>query len=337
MPSSAAPTLNTDEQITAFVKKVHDEVVQRHDEEKEEALREALKESRDAVMAAAVPPPPRYFSRPLPSSGTTTTTVSLLLCQPCQEQSDSNNDRLDDASEEEQTEQEADIAMPDTLMPETSANTMNARPLLVSVTFQNSRGKRWNTTRPAVPLEGAHEPRPTGATAVFLKSHFATEDEKELSFVPYFGDDDDHQKDVLDLYTTKGRERMVEFGPEYRERETRRVIQDTMELVEEKIGTTPNVALQERLKNALSTLLKVDIDRIQNLSDEFATESPKKSNPDLDYSGAVDSYRVGFCRRCFTYDCNLHGMHEKPDLDIQAKLGIEKERSGLWKEVSTVI
>ena len=87
-----APTLKTDEQISAFIEKLHDEVVQRHKKEKQQALCEALKESRDAVIQLAVPDPPRHFSRPLPSSSETATTVSnLLLCQPCKEQTSSND------------------------------------------------------------------------------------------------------------------------------------------------------------------------------------------------------------------------------------------------------
>ena len=197
--------------------------------------------------------------------------------------------------------------MTDTLVPDAPKKP---RELSVTVTFQNPRGRRWGTTLPAIPLEGAHEPRPTGTTAVFLKSHFAIDDQKELSYVPYFGDND--RDDVVNLYSTEGRERMMEFGPEYQERETRRVIQETLELADEKLGGARDAALQKRLEDALATLLEVDLDRLHSLNDEATTTSPKKSNSDLDYSGAVDSYRKCFCRRCFTYDCNIHGIHRRP-------------------------
>lgn len=52
--TSMAPTLNTDEQMTTFIEKLHNEVVQRHKKEKEKALCKALKESRDAVIQLAV-------------------------------------------------------------------------------------------------------------------------------------------------------------------------------------------------------------------------------------------------------------------------------------------
>lgn len=325
-----ASTLKTDEQISAFIEKLHDEVVGRHKKEKAQALREALKESRNAVIQLAVPETPRHFSRPLPYSSETVTTVSsLLLCQPCKEQTSSNASDSKASSPEGESEQQAGEPMMDTLLPDAPKKP---RKLSVTVTFQKLRGRRWGTTIPAIPLEGAHEPRPTGTTAVFLKSRFAIDDQKELSYVPYFGDND--RDDVVNLYSTKGRERMMEFGPEYQERETRRVIQETLELADEKLGGTRDATLQKRLEDALSTLLEVDLDRIRSFDDEATITSPKKSNSDLDYLGAVDSYRQCFCRRCFTYDCNIHGILSKPDLDIQAELGIEKERSDLWKEVS---
>jgi hypothetical protein len=61
--------LTTDTQIYEFVKKVHDEVVKRLNEEKAVALREALKESRDAVLESIDAPPQRHFGRRLDSSG----------------------------------------------------------------------------------------------------------------------------------------------------------------------------------------------------------------------------------------------------------------------------
>jgi hypothetical protein len=116
-----APTLNTDEQIAAFVKKVYEEIIQRHDEEKKEALRVALKESRDAIVELAVPDPPRRFSRPLPSSETRTTVSNLLLCQPCgKKQSDSNDAEPRLSFSEGRSEESNNDAAADTLVPGTT-------------------------------------------------------------------------------------------------------------------------------------------------------------------------------------------------------------------------
>jgi len=44
----------------------------------------------------------------------------------------------------------------------------------------------------------------------------------------------------------------------------------------------------------------------------------------------MDSFRNLFCRRCHTYDCNNHGNIRQPDIDMQTKLAVEKERNGDW-------
>jgi len=332
MSSAAPPTLTTDAQVDAFVKNTHAEVLDRHHEEKANALREALEESRDAVLASAVTPAPRHFSRRLCNSGEATTVSNMLLCRPCVRTGST------------------DVSVPEAVQPDevvsgpsdTATTTLNnAGTLLprVSVVFQSPKGQRWTTTRPAMPLEGAHEPRPVGTTPAFLKTHFATEDERALSYVPYFGDED--REDVVsELYDTEARERMVEFGPEYRERESHRVIEDTMQLLDEKLGGiigTRGAVLQKRIEVALAKLLDMDPDLIHKRHEEKEPSTPasaKKPAPDTEYLGIVDSYRQCFCRRCFTYDCNMHGCQSKPDVNIQGELAIEKERSGFWKMVS---
>ena len=34
------------------------------------------------------------------------------------------------------------------------------------------------------------------------------------------------------------------------------------------------------------------------------------------YSNIIDTYRQLFCRRCFTYDCNIHGNLPKPNSSL---------------------
>lgn len=329
--SSQALKLETDVQICAFVKNVHDEVLKRHDEEKANALRGALKESRDGVLAAAETPAPRHFSRRLQTSGEATTVSDLLLCRPCGGSEEHTLPPVGGTTEAMQVDAvvggASNAAMP---MPRSTDNTLLPH---VSVVFQNPRGQRWTTTRPAIPLEGAHEPRPTGTTPAFLKMHFAADDEKKLSHVPYFGEDD--QEDVFsELYNTDDRERRVQFGAEYREREMCRVIEETLQLVDEKLGDDAAVS-QKRIEVALATLLDIDPDLIHNRHLPSTPASPKKPPHKTAYLGVVDSYRLCFCRRCFTYDCNMHGCHKKPDVQLQAELAIEKERAGFWETVST--
>lgn len=355
-----APKLNTDAEVLAFIKSVHGEVLQRHNEEKADALREALTESRDAVLSSATIPAPRHFDRRLPSSGEATNVSDLLLCRPCKKQENAVSaegtqpDEAIGGAQDEAIGGAQDAASAEGTQPNeaiggvqgaavaSSANNNSTRvPILpsVSVVFQNPKGPQWTTTHPAIPLEGTHEPRPTGSTPAFLKMHFATEDERALSYVPYFGDED-RDNGFLELYDTAGRERMMEVGPDYREREMHRVIKDTLQLADERLGgraRAKSEGLQKRLEAALAALLKIDADLIHNREEQQHVSTPasaKKPPPKSPYLGAVDSYRECFCRRCSTYDCNIHQCLSKPDIEIQTELALEKERAGVWKGVS---
>lgn len=321
--------LTTDAQVYEFVKKVHGDVVKRFNEEKAVALGEALKECRDAVLESAVDTTtshPRYFGRRLQSSGKATTVSDLLLCLPCQNQG--NSASLDsDAAHPEDNGPNNRATMP---------SSHNAKTLLpqVTVTFQNPKGQRWKTTEPAMPLEGTHDPRPPGTTPAFLKQHYATEDEQALTHVPYFNDDD-HEDVVSEHFDVSARERALELGPEYRQYETYRIIEETLKEIQEETRGTVSA---NRIEEALAEVMDIDPDLIQNRQENKDIPSPvKEPVHETEYLAAVDSYRQCFCRRCFTYDCNMHGgCQSKPDIKIQGELAMEKERSSFWKKVSEV-
>jgi hypothetical protein len=178
------------------------------------------------------------------------------------------------------------------------------------------------TSFPSIPLEGTHDPTPSSTTTIFLKAHYATEDEQDLSYVPYFGDDD--KEDVIsELYNTEQREKMMEVGPEYKERDTDHVIDQVLHVIEQRLGETTSARLQKRIQSALATILDTE-----HVSHRYYPKeaSPEKKAPKSSYLAAVDSYRMCFCRRCFIYDCNMHNNLAKPDLQIQAELAILK-----WK------
>ena len=86
-------------------------------------------------------------------------------------------------------------------------------------------------------LLGAHPPRPSSASVLFLKSHFAASDERELSHVPYFGEDyDTNENDNFDwdLFDVRERMRLYEYGPGYAEEETMGTIDGVLRMLRER-------------------------------------------------------------------------------------------------------
>lgn len=358
----------SDEDIVNLAKEAYEEIQRRHNEKKKEALEQALAESRDAVLAAL--PAPQFqhkvYSKRLPAHGDAPNLQDIICCQPC---SSSGGDAANDASVTSDDDQrETNDAAPsaevvlcnrvsDAVV--SSCDTETSVAMLsqgkdgesptVSVRMRGSKSsKPWTEKVPAIFLEGAPETHPSGTTAIFLKTNIAGDDETNLNYVPYFGEDDDEDV-VSDLYNTETREKMIEVGPEYKERETNLVIQDTLALVLSKLGTSPSndETLTQRIREALSSVLKVDIERISHVTSSTGNDdgsakpssarSPsrpqKQAVAKSDYLSAEDSYRALFCRRCFTYDCNIHGLVTKPDAQLQAEQAIQKEREGFWIEV----
>lgn len=64
------------------------------------------------------------------------------------------------------------------------------------------------------------------------------------------------------------------------------------------------------------------------------TNSDSKEAAVPPYESIMDSYRDLLCRRCFTYDCNIHGNLPKANLRLLGELAVQKELDGHWKEVS---
>ena len=309
-PSRQGPSLETNEDLMAFVKEIYDEVERRHCEEKATALRQALLESRDAVLSSVPTTTLRYYPRRLPTNGEATSIEDLLDCQPCHGNTTTPGEEgvIEVLSESEPDE------VPSSFLP------INPT---VSVKLRGPKtNKMLTATLLSIPIEGTHDPLPSSNTTIYLKGHYATEDEQDLSYVPYFGDDD--KEDVVsELYNTERREIMMEVGPEYKERDTNHLIDQTLHAIQQRLGKSASGRLQKRIQNALASILKTE-----HLSHRCYPKesSPEKKSPTSPYLAAVDSYRECFCRRCFVYDCNMHTNLVKPDIQLQGELAVHK-----WK------
>lgn len=144
------------------------------------------------------------------------------------------------------------------IYPQLPSLQQNARPLNSgtgnnhNITFKQYAQKSFKPSQSIPPLyiEGTHNPRPLSTATIFLKKHYAAEDQKELTFLPYFGDLDTDKEieDIQDLFDLERRERMVENGPEYIQEEIDNAIKDVLDLLYETVGSYIAVGNNKRRK-----------------------------------------------------------------------------------------
>lgn len=219
-----------------------------------------------------------------------------------------------------------------------------------NVKLLNPKAKKWSTnqiTKP-VPLESLTKERPTAKSTVFLKSNHAAEDQKSLTFAPYFGDDDENNEVLQELFDTSKREELLDSGPEHMEEERNTFIDEVLEAalkaLEEKIDALPSTRFLADLINVERIMFRVqdhiadvkcfDIAQIRQrytlnieprvnvmyghepktkIAKAASVESSVKNSEidtckPVEYGDVMDSYRHLFCRLCMVYDCNRHGV-----------------------------
>jgi Proteins containing SET domain len=249
--------------------------------------------------------------------------------------------------------------------------------------LESKKWKRQQTIQPVM-IESMVEGRPTSKSTVFLKSSFSVEDEKDLNFVPYFGDDDQVENNVIsELFDTKKREELIDCGPEHMKKDRNEFIDQVLEIV---MG-----CVEERIRSSSLTTYKIDLLDLESImyrvQDHIAcikgfdrniilarytiiceprmtkifkgqesevTVSESTTDGDIEntgtsvpavmnsemisdddivpYEGIMDSFRHLFCRRCFVYDCNRHGVVQQTHLELQTALAIRKEMEGGWQD-----
>jgi hypothetical protein len=110
--------------------------------------------------------------------------------------------------------------------------TDKAHGITIKTHDPNSRTETSARHQPLL-IEGAHQPRPTQSSVIFLKSFFSAEDERNLAHVPYFGEEEIQDFD-WDLFDVNERMKLFEYGPPYCEKETIETIDEVLKLVAEK-------------------------------------------------------------------------------------------------------
>lgn len=370
------------------------EVDQRNNVRWAQHLQSSLIESRDRVLELAKQKKldTKTNSRVVcqfPTNACKTFPV-LTFCSPCSDESSNDKEIISnsDSSNTDAPKSESSEATETKIHTEELTNGMrrDTRTITkhidrgITVKCRNKKGSQFSQNlTPSLVLEGTHKSRPPHSATVFLRSHFFSEDEQQLTYVPYFGDDDkeDVVSDVFDIYK---REEMIKTGPEYRRKRVDKMIDDVIHLLMSKNEKFKNLlevngkdgsngdkwknnTLLSHTYKSLAKLMNVDSDRIHerhraclsmastgnpNRNKSPTTRSKETEGEESDvsdvknsstkkmlcYEDLMDSYRGLFCRRCFTYDCNFHGNLEKPDVELQGELAVQKELDGHWEDVS---
>jgi len=205
---------------------------------------------------------------------------------------------------------------------------------------------------PLCVLEDPGPPLPPHSVHRAISKSFFVEDERELSFVPYLGDDRD-TRDLLHGFDLDKRLEQVEQGPDFLRQEAADIVDQVLtaccDLQWNGKGVWSSVASAKVAVGAIADLCEVTerqvLDQYQELLDKYkkATAKNEATPPlyclpvtednDESYLEAADSYRAMWCRRCFVFCCNLHGLSNKPSLQFQLERVKELE-SDAKKEAS---
>ncbi len=283
------------------------------------------------------------------------------------------------------------------------------------VCFLKSKNKKILTQQKIYPssLENTYRDRPPTKSVVFLKSNYCAEDEKDLKYACYFGeednDDEEHEEMLKELFDLRKRTKLLNDGPEYMMKERQEIVDEILsqviDYVEDHFNQYPTTRHRHGVRN-IGTLIDNILDHIKdvkkldskylrkryqqkfasrlakfgnipdppvsmqviqdsdNQSTSSTAESPssRSSSPrkytagsssspnstkkqavrnsefvsdtsNVLYTDVMDSYRNLFCRRCFVYDCNIHGNLVQPNLNIQTFLALKKEKEGSWQSL----
>jgi hypothetical protein len=213
-----------------------------------------------------------------------------------------------------------------------------------------------------VPLESGflREALPTSTAAVFLKSNFCAADQENLEFVPYFGEDERgtkvsclYDREALGLFNLESLQKQRIAGPEYQGVDTNNEIDESLKLLYKRLSGIVVEGLelphslnlsptQAKLHRMLADIMGHDVDRIHDRYRKRVIGTSLKVSPtgvnvkqkrgtSTAYADTIDTYHSLLCRRCFTYDCNLHCASDPtPNLKRQGDLALMKDDSGYW-------
>lgn len=194
---------------------------------------------------------------------------------------------------------------------------------------------------PAPYLEEKEHPLPRDSHhTVFIRKHFSSlADEEKSEEDSEAAQESDQEEDVVSLVdklspSKKIYARQIEefvipdrIGVGYEEDELDHEIDAVLEYLK-----SLDYDMDE-MQEYLALLLQEDIQRVKKRWEKAKGAGVEKRQYSTKYEQVMSSFRDLFCRRCFVFDCNTHGLAAKDSPpDIQLEYALHLEESGFWKD-----
>lgn len=224
-----------------------------------------------------------------------------------------------------------------------------------TATTQSLSSKSSYTDRHSAPL-------PPYMFCVPTTESYRVDDQPELTFVPVLEKYDDKplsRRNILSMHQTSYREEVVLFGSKCQQERTNMILDTLFQRlfrgpneneyvtvpswqhkvwdIIAKVTQTPRLQVIRRLRDHACS--KYDNNTKTPESDDplgtndsanTKNDSRKRNRLDALYEASTDAYRKLWCRQCYVYDCNMHGLNEKPSVAVQTMLAKAKARDGFW-------
>ncbi len=215
-----------------------------------------------------------------------------------------------------------------------------------TVTIHKARSNKTNRTNAVQVktslIESIQPPLPKSRTAVLQNFSYMVDDEPEMKFTHNLNDNDEgtHQEVTEELVELGAKVRTYSFGQPHKEKQF--LIDATLKRLDENNALPQQIDKRERYYTDIAKVSRVDersvrerhqlhIQQDKTIDTECNTNAVKSEA--VTYDNVIDTYRELFCRRCFTYDCNIHGNLPKPNLNLLGELALKKEKEGKWAEI----
>jgi hypothetical protein len=169
------------------------------------------------------------------------------------------------------------------------------------------------------------------------------EDVTDLLFVPPLDNTGRDMADILSEHDTAHRERLLELGAECQQERTNAMIDQVLMNVFQNRPLRLDTAWASIKLQEIADSMGETVDRIKTRAEHVAASiSSSSADPNstqetqtkstTEFEETLASCRDMWCRRCYRYDCSLHGQREKPRVETQLELALKKENDGFWKK-----